>query len=221
MRILAIETSTSACAAALDVDGVVTVEVVERERRHTETLAPAIASLLEGAGLRPRDLERVVVDRGPGLFTGLRVGLATAQALADATGAALVGVSSLELLARGARDAGATGTLLAVVDARRGEVFVQGFDLATTTPLDEPRVARPEEVATRVRALPSCILAGDGARRYRDLLVDLPGALVLDLAVPPVAAALALGRDRAPGAVAPLYLREADAVINFATRERS
>ena len=218
MTRLAIETSTSACAVALEVDGEVRVEVIEGERRHTETLVPAIARLLDASGRRARDLEQIVVDRGPGLFTGLRVGLASARALADATGADLVGVSSLELLAAGGRAVLAAGTLLAVVDARRGEVFVQAFDLASGAALEEPHLARPE--ALRERARDVAALIGDGARRYRDQLSDLAGVTVIDVAVPPVALALELGRSRTGGPLSPLYLRGADAVVNFPTRER-
>ena len=195
MIALAIETATPACAVALEVDGEVTEAVLDRERRHTEVLAPGVGRLLAAAGLAPGELERVVVDRGPGLYTGLRVGIATALGLALATGAALVEVTSLEVLAAAAARAGARGELVALVDARRGEVFAQRFSLEPVRALDLARVLRPEA---------------------------LGGADVLDLVVPPPSAALELARGREPvEAVVPLYLREADAVANFTTRTRA
>jgi len=197
--------------------------VLDEQRRHTEVLAPGIESLLAEVGLAPRDLNRVVVDRGPGLFTGLRVGLATASALAQALGRGVVGVTSLELLAHGARAAGVRGTLLAAVDARRGEIFIQRFDLGRdVTALDEPAVAHPADVADALRRESRDLtLVGDGAARYAQLWAVLPGVTLDPARVPSLAAALELGEARTPGeSVAPLYLREADAVANFVTRER-
>lgn len=218
MNVLAIETATPACAIALRVGDDVESIVLDTERRHTESLAPGIDAALRARGLGPARLDRVVVDRGPGLYTGLRVGLATADALARATGADLVAVTSCECLAHAAHAAGVRGTLVALVDARRGEVFAQRFDLgerveATT----EPSVARPEELAA---LLAGATATGDGARRYAGVVAAAGGA-VFDDVVPSPAVATELGRLREPVAVAvPLYLREADAVANFATRGR-
>ncbi|MGH9021226.1 MAG: tRNA (adenosine(37)-N6)-threonylcarbamoyltransferase complex dimerization subunit type 1 TsaB, partial [Acidimicrobiales bacterium] len=157
---------------------------------------------------------------GPGLYTGLRVGLATAGALAQALGIGLVGVTSCELLAHAAATRGVAGSVLAVVDARRGEVFVQRFTLGDgrASALDEPAVARPDEVAPTLDE--SWTITGDGARRYGDLLCARGSALMNDV-VPSPGAALDIGALReGVERVAPLYLRDADAVANFATRER-
>ncbi len=218
MNILAIETATPACAVALRANGADVARVLDLERRHTESLAPGIAALLAEAGLAPTGLDRVVVDRGPGLYTGLRVGLATADALARATGAGLVAVTSCELLAHAAFGAGVRGALVALVDARRGEVFAQPFALGDRVePSGEPTVARPEALT---HLLAGATVTGDGARRYADLVAAAGGARHDD-AVPSTLCALALGAAREPaGALAPLYLREADAVSNFATRTR-
>ena len=221
VRALAIETATTACAIGL-VNGDRTIErLLASDRRHVEVLAPGIRDALDAVGLRARDLERIVVDRGPGLFTGLRVGLATAVALADATGATLVGVTSLELLAHGAYAAGVRGDFVGVVDGRRGEVFVQRFELADEVAArDEPAVARAREVVgTWSTSATAVTFAGDGVERYRSDFAALANGVVHELAVPPVRAALALA-SREGGPVAPLYLREADAVANFSTRDR-
>lgn len=218
MIVLAIETATPACAVGLDAGGVVADAVLDRDLHHTEFLAPGIAAMCATAGVAPGAIERVVVDRGPGLYTGLRVGIATALGLSIATGAELVAVTSLEVLALGALREGATGELVALVDGRRGEVFAQRFRLERgVVALDDARVARPEALAIELAARPAA-LTGDGALRYRD---HFAGAPLVELDVPPVRAALALGATRtAVATVIPLYLREADAVAHFPTRSR-
>lgn len=213
-----IETATPACAVGLEVDGAVTEAILDRERRHTEVLAPGGAAALAAAGVAPSDIERVVVDRGPGLYTGLRVGIATALGFVLATGADLVPVTSLEVLAAAAARTVSEGEFVALVDGRRGEVFAQRFALSPLAPLDEPRVVRPEALAAELAARPAS-LGGDGAARYRE---HFAGLVLLDLVVPPPSVALALARSRpAVETVAPLYLREADAVANFTTRTRA
>lgn len=224
MNIVALETATTACAIGLRTDdGFEVGWVVDDERRHTEALTSSLARLLDEAGLRVRDLDRIVVDRGPGLFTGLRVGLATALGLSEAVGCALVGVTSLELLAHGAHASGTRGTLVAAVDGRRGEVFVQDFTLDDEVrAITEPSVARPRDVVIQwaTNGAP-VVFTGDGVERYGRDFAAVPNGRVEAQLVPSVSAALALGATRAPVAhVEPLYLRDADAVANFATRPR-
>ena len=128
VNVLAIETATTACAIGLRTnDGVEVTRVLDQDRRHTEVLVAGIEAVLHERDVTVRDIERVVVDIGPGLFTGLRVGIATAIGLAEGVGIGLVGVTSLELLAHGAFAQGARGTLVSCVDGRRGEVFIQTF----------------------------------------------------------------------------------------------
>ena len=164
-----------------------------------------------------------MVDRGPGLFTGLRVGIATAIGFSQALGCALVGVTSLEMLAGGAFDAGVRGTLVACVDARRGEVFAQAFLLKDdATVLDEARVTTALEIVASAEAKGApVIFTGDGVARYRIDFQDRSFATIFDQVVPSVHAGLSIGSSRMPDeVVSPLYLREADAVANFTTRER-
>jgi tRNA threonylcarbamoyladenosine biosynthesis protein TsaB len=224
MNILAIETATPACAVGIRTTaGIEVTRVVDDGRRHTEALTPAMEALLSEVRLATRDIDRVVVDRGPGLFTGLRVGIATAIGFSQALGCGLVGVTSLELLAAGAFEAGVRGTLVACVDGRRGEIFTQSFLLdEVATAQDDARVATALDVATAWQAKESPVtFTGDGVERYRGVF-EIPIALFLDQAVPPVHAALSLGATRSPDeVVSPLYLREADAVANFSTRQRS
>lgn len=224
MNVLAIETATPACAIGLRVDGGVEVtRVLDLERRHTEVLAAGIAGLLTEAGLSPRDVARVVVDVGPGLFTGLRVGIATAIGLSQGLGCDLVGVTSLELLAHGAHRGGVRGTVLSAVDGRRGEVFIQTFRLGDEVePLGPASVAVPRNVVIEWATNGDAVtFTGDGVERYLRDFGAVPNGEVFSQSVPPVHAALALAATRpAQATVSPLYLREADAIANFTTRER-
>ena len=218
MIILALETATSACAVGLSGDFGVDVRVVNTERRHGEHLMPGVATLLADHHLTARDVTRVVVDRGPGLFTGLRVGVASALAFAQASGAELVSVTSLEMLAHSAHARGVRGDLVAVVDARRHEVFAQAFSLgAGVSALEEAQVMVPGELVERWRGC-RARFAGDGAARYADLLDGV--GVIEDETVPPLAAALQLATGLEPvRELTPLYLRDADAVANFTTRQ--
>jgi len=222
MKVLIIETATTTCGVGLLVDGVADVAVVDRDRNHTEFLTDGIQAMLASHSLTPRDLDRVAVDRGPGLYTGLRVGIATAIGLAHGVGIDLVGVSSLDMLARGAFDSGVRGEFVALVDGRRGEVFAQHFVLSDKiTAFAEPIVATPEEVVSRIRTLESVTLWGDGVSRYEAQFETLGNATLRGLEIPPLEAGLWLGAEAEPSdAVIPLYMRDPDAVANFTTREQ-
>jgi tRNA threonylcarbamoyladenosine biosynthesis protein TsaB len=224
MNILAIETATPACAM-----GIVTNEgnelslIVDDERHHTEALTPGIRELLSRVALSPKSIDRVVVDRGPGLFTGLRVGIATAIGFALGANADLVGVTSLELLAHGAYTAGVRGTLVSCVDGRRGEVFVQAFFLdADVVARGEPSVAEPKDVVTAWSLnAESLTFTGDGVARYESEFRSVVNASIYEQLVPSPIEALRLGVTRPTELeIVPLYLRESDAVANFSTRQR-
>lgn len=224
MNVVAIETATPACAMALRTsDGTERSLVVADERHHTEALTPGLHGLLVEARLSAQEIDRVVIDRGPGLFTGLRVGLATAVGLALGANAELVGVTSLEVLAHGAHRAGVRGVLLCGVDARRGEIFVQSFNLDEGVEiLDEPSVALPRAVVDGWSRNPTPVtFTGDGVARYDAAFREVPAGLFFEQLVPSPLEALRLGVTRpAQSQVRALYLRDADAVANFSTRER-
>jgi tRNA threonylcarbamoyladenosine biosynthesis protein TsaB len=232
MRLAAIETATAATAVAVGEDDEVEEVLADDRRRHTEALAPALAGLLAARGWAVEDLDVVVVDVGPGLFTGLRVGLATAKGLSLAAGVGLVAVSSTDVLAQAAGDATVTGTVVSVLDVRRGEVVAArhrcGPDGAAE--LEAPLLLTPVELAARLaESTEPLVVVGDGATRYRDVL-DVEGVSVRDdLVVPSPASAIRLARHRLArgirpvghGAVHPWYVREADAVANFTVRDGS
>lgn len=157
---------------------------------------------------------RIAVGVGPGSFTGLRVGIASARALGASTGAPLAGVGTLDTLARGLATAAAGRTRLAVLDARRGEVFAAAYDGAGQR-LWGPWVGAPDELGERLYELPGPPLAGgSGAVRFLDELVDR-GAEVpeADDPVHRVAARhLCAVAESGPGEPpVPLYLRAPDA----------
>jgi tRNA threonylcarbamoyladenosine biosynthesis protein TsaB len=159
---------------------------------------------------------RIAVGLGPGSFTGLRIGIATARALAQSLDVELVGVGTLAALAGGAGPA-AGRSVLAVLDARRGEVFAALYG-TSSEPIWEPLVTDPVQLAQRIAQLPEAPLAaGSGALRFRDELEE-GGAEIPDGSDPlhriearEICALGALGVVSGPEGVAPIYLRPPDA----------
>jgi tRNA threonylcarbamoyladenosine biosynthesis protein TsaB len=225
MLVLGLETSTARSSVALvDGDRVVASASLGVARRHGEFLAPAIAFCLEQADLDPARIHGVAVGIGPGLFTGLRVGLATAATFAAARHLPVVGLSGLDVLAFSARYT--QRPICAVLDARRGELF-WAFYRSSPGGVQrdtDPVVGRPEQLAAEIEARAGEVLAvGDGAMAARQVLVDA-GAEVAgpDLAWPDAAdlAELAVPRfvreeTTRPDQLRPIYLREADARIGW------
>ena len=140
MLVLGIESASDQCGCALVAESGVLAETrLALPRRHAEALAPQMRFVCEQAGVALADVDTVAVDCGPGLFTGLRAGLATAKATAAALGIGLVPVGSLEALAHGAAAVAQPGeTVLSVLDARRGEVFWAWYRIATPPPTRPP-----------------------------------------------------------------------------------
>lgn len=216
---LAIATATPQVSVALvGPEGPAGEVTLRAGRRHGETLAPAIESLTTLIGVDLGRVERVAVDVGPGLFTGLRVGVATAKALASALSLEVVACSSLEVLAHRLRFTGRP--VAAVVDARRGEVFWALYEPSGDA-MVAATVAEVVDPAVLMEKLAGpALCTGDGARRY------LAGDGRLDVAPGeydhPSAAALAeLASGRpgvAPELITPLYLRGADVRIGWEQR---
>lgn len=221
MIVLAFDTATPRTAVALQLEASepareVTHDPAPGERPgHATRLLPLAAGLLGEAGLGFADVDLIGVGVGPGTFTGVRIGVATARALAQAGDTALAGVSSLAALADGV----AGRDVLAVVDARRGEAFVAGFRdgeevlaPAALAPAALERLAAPAGGGAW-RA------AGDGAIRFRDAL-ERAGATVLPDIDPAhrisAAATCRLARAAGPAprdAVLPVYVRAPDAAM--------
>ena len=245
MRILAFDTATRATTVALS--GVGNVVYTARDDPpagerpgHATRLLPLTALIMERAGIGWDGVDRVAVGVGPGTFTGLRIGIATARALARARGIPLVGVSTLQSLALAGPQGRAAlavadvdparsslfDVVLAVLDARRGEVFaaswrmdeVDGFDTALLL----PRAFAPETLAELVTPLgPTTLAIGDGAIAFREAL-ERSGAFIPDDDSPlhRVTATnhcrLAAGlQPSVPDEVRPDYLRLPDAEIAY------
>lgn len=215
MRILAFDTATAATAVAV-ADG---DKVLERRDdppagarpRHTTRLMPLIAELLDQAGWRWDEVDRVAVGVGPGSFTGLRIGVATARALAQARGLELVGVSTLEALSLNVE----ADRVCAVLDARRGEVFAAAW--TQRRQVLEAAAFAPETLAERLGS--ATLAIGDGAVAFRGVL-ERSGARIpddgSDLHRVTAVNHCRLGRLVDPGdpaAVRPQYLRRPDAEI--------
>jgi tRNA threonylcarbamoyladenosine biosynthesis protein TsaB len=234
MTLLALDTSTRRVGVAIgDAHGVrASLEIGgptdDRKPRHAEELAPAIGYLAGRAGVDLSQLSAVAVSVGPGMFTGLRVGVTTAKVLAQALRVPVVCVTSLDLLAYPLRH---TGRLVVpVMDARRHEVYyamyrpvpggiqrIGDYELGAVDDVTAELAARGEEA----------LLCGDGAIRFVDAFADLdrvelagPGH-----AAPSLAALVELGCARferedfcTPAAVVPLYLRRSDAELAWDAR---
>ncbi len=229
MIVLGIETATQQAGCALGgVEGVLASFHVARGRRHAETLAPAIEFTCRQAGVALREVAVVAVDIGPGLFTGLRVGVATAKALAMGLRVPMIGLSSLDLLAFGVRQT--SRLIVAVIDARRDEVF---YAVYRSVPggvqrLDPPRLSSAEELASELMARnEGALLVGDGALRYATAFGDVRAADIAEVgsAHPSAAALVELAHPRAlreefiqHWELQPLYLRKSDAELNWERR---
>jgi tRNA threonylcarbamoyl adenosine modification protein YeaZ len=210
MRCLAIDTSAEACTVAVSVGEGEPVLVSERiGRGHAERLLPMIDAALSRAGFPVGEVERIAVTIGPGSFTGLRVGIAAARGLALATGAELVGLTTLAVHAAHARSLAGDVPVLAVLDAKRGEIYGQAF-AADGQPRADARADSAEAFAASL--VPGEALAGSGAG-----LVAAAGAKAArivheDAVVAPAALlALALAAPASRVAPKPLYLRSPDA----------
>lgn len=229
MLILGLESATAQVGCAIGGhEGVLASSHSARGKRHAENLTPAIRFVCEQARVELSEISCVAVDNGPGLFTGLRVGVASGKAIAQALRVPMIAVSSLDLLAFPLRFT--ARRIAAVIDARRGEVF---WALYRTMPggvqrITEPTVGSPADLAADLLALPGeTLLCGDGAIRYAEYFdrtdLEIAGD---DNAYPSARSLVRLAHARAlredwirPQEVELLYLRKPDAEINWSTRE--
>lgn len=234
MNILAFDTCFAACSCAVAKSfdpGEVALDRLygmyePMETGHAERLVSMIGEVMSAAGLDFADLDRIAVTHGPGSFTGTRISVAAARAVASSFSADVVAVSSLAVMAeqaarhlaaksQAARNPG-TGeaTLLIAVDARRGEVYVQQFQTGGADPLTEPMLL-PVREAAALGGAGSLIVAGSGAAAVAETAIMvghravacLPGLLPDSRDLCRLAATMQPGS----GVIKPLYLRPADA----------
>lgn len=230
--ILAIETAVERVGVAVgDHAGPRASAMLSSDRRHAESLTPMIEFVLRQAAVTPDGIDHIAVDIGPGLFTGMRVGMSAAQAMAWALDVPLVPVTSLDAVAWGA---GTTDIPVAVaLDARRGEVYWAlyrpGQAGAEPVMLRGPEVAPPSDLAIAIADRGEPVLCvGTGFLRHAEEFASVtmaePGPAALSM--PAAEHVLALGALRAArdltvaaDALVPAYLRAPDAEINWQTRE--
>jgi tRNA threonylcarbamoyladenosine biosynthesis protein TsaB len=227
--ILGIETATDQVSVAIGGhEGVLGMFEVCRGRRHAEILTPAIQFLCAQADVELSELGVIAVDVGPGMFTGMRVGIAAAKALAQALRIPMIGMSSLDLLAFPLRHS--DRTIATVIDARRGELFYAFYRPVPggVARSGEPRCGRVDDLVADVMARgEDVVCVGDGALRHRD---EIEAELRCDFAEqflsrPSAAPLVQLAHARAlreewvnPWEIQPLYLRLPDAQIKWTTR---
>jgi tRNA threonylcarbamoyladenosine biosynthesis protein TsaB len=218
-RLLIIETSGRAGLVALaEGEALLAVRRLDEARRQARDLAPAVADLLAGAGWVPRDVSAVVVSRGPGSYTGLRVGLMSAKAFAYATGCTLLAVETFAAIASQAPEG--ASPLDVVADAQQDRVYVQRYERGAATAPLTIRTA-----AEWLAGAPAPWVSGPGLRPYRDRLPACTRAVEESLWEPRPEGLLALGLRRLragerddPFAVEPLYLRPSSAEEQWQAR---
>lgn len=222
MRVLAIDTALAVCAAAiLDTEqpGMGARESVPMLRGHAEALMPLIARVMDAAKLEFSDIDRIAVTTGPGSFTGLRVGIAAARGIALAAGKQAVGLSTLAAYAAPLITKDDRIPVMAVIDARHGQVYLQvfgiggrGVNLPRVVPVHEGAAAAPLGPLRIVGSAAEAVAAAWPADQTAPLLVEQHPAPDIDW----VARLGATSVDPAPPK--PLYLRPADAHPQDASR---
>jgi len=224
MRVLALDTATWTASVAIADERGVIASGEARTETHSENLLPLVASVTAQAGVSARELDAIAVGVGPGSFTGLRIGLATAKGIAFAAQRPLWAVSSLAALALDLAGACEAGLLVPVLDARRSEVFAGLYRRAGEVVIAAApeRVLPPGELAAAIATVRSpdevVALAGDALDVYPELLGAI--AMTPDCRRTPAAAAvarLALAGDRVDvlGHGAPVYIRPSEAEVKF------
>jgi tRNA threonylcarbamoyladenosine biosynthesis protein TsaB len=234
VTIVALDTATRATVAALLRSGDQPLELEARDDpapggrpRHATRVLELVADVMDRGGVQWPDVDAIAVGVGPGTFTGLRIGVASARALARARDLPLIGVSTLQSLACNAPadgDGQSPGSVLAVLDARRGEVFAAGWALGSQhgpPTLLSPRACAPDALGEVLDTLlPGPLAIGEGAVEFREVL-ERAGALIPDdrsvihrvSAINHCRLALSM-RASSPDQVRPEYLRLPDAEIS-------
>jgi len=224
--VLAIDTATTRVSAAIGDGGAVIGEVsLAGGRRHAEQLAPAIKYLCRELDVSLAQLAAIGVDIGPGLFTGLRVGVTTAKVMAQALRIPIVAVPSLDLVAYPLRHS--NRLVVAVLDARRREVFAASYRPVPdgVQRVSDYAVWQPAELVAELESgTDELLLAGDGVATFRDEFASLDHAEFAGVghSAPSAAALVELATAHAEreefqpqSEIRPLYLRTSDAEINW------
>lgn len=222
-RVLAMDTATFGCSAAVRVgDTTVAARFETMARGQSEALVPMVESVMAACGTEPVELDAIGVTIGPGAFTGLRIGLATARGMALALSVPCLGVTTTEAVAEGALSSEAEGSLVVALDSKRDDLFIQCFGPGLAV-LGSPEAIAPNALAERVSAISGSAgltVIGDAAAAAAALLksADVNCVVGRSDGIPKAATVAAIAARRwRPGEMppppAPLYLRQPDAVV--------
>jgi tRNA threonylcarbamoyladenosine biosynthesis protein TsaB len=220
MKILALDTATEACSAALYLDGEITQKYRVAPREHSHILLPMIEQLLGESGSQLSDLDALAFGRGPGSFMGVRIAAGVTQGIAFARDLPVIPVSTLAAIAQAAHAESGADKVLSAIDARMNEVYWGAFTLATNgcmQPVGDESVIAPEQVAKPEGT--GWAGAGTGWSACGEALSAIVGtealATVLDQCLPSAAAIVELalpdfeaGRYVPASKAVPVYLRD-------------
>ena len=221
MKILALDTATSACSVAVRIDGITISSALEPMiSGQSEALMPMLIGVLEQAKLKVKDINLIAATRGPGAFTGLRIGLATARGLTLASGVPSCGIITTEAIAEAAYDPeNPNKTILVALDSRRADIYVQVFK-GKRSLMDLPRAVSLDKLQALIDGLGLAghtEIVGDAQNRAEGVLkgdfIKSPTSTTIDARfVAQIAERLFLTGVEL-GVTKPLYLRPADAVV--------
>lgn len=169
MKLLAIETATDACSVAIRVDSQILVDHRIAAQQHAAVLLPMIDALMDKAGISVSQLDALIYGRGPGSFTGVRIGVAAAQGIALGADIGVIGVSSLQAIAQGCSRNHKDTSIAASIDARMDEIYFCQYQLSDNElmkPVTEEMVIAPDAIECEGPVA----WAGSGADRYQDIL---------------------------------------------------
>jgi tRNA threonylcarbamoyladenosine biosynthesis protein TsaB len=230
MKILAVDTSSRSCSVGI-VDGYSPVAEMTLSigQTHSKHLMPAIDRILCSCGLSLSDIDGLALVKGPGSFTGLRIGVSAMKGFAVAADKPLVGISSLKALAMQGLDS--LGLICPLIDARKGELYACRYrsDGGKLRPETDEGLLSPEEAMRDIHE--PCLFIGAGASLYKDVIVAKIGryahfaSLCQNTIHASTVALLALelfenGRDHAAADFVPHYIRRSDAEMNLDKRLR-
>jgi tRNA threonylcarbamoyladenosine biosynthesis protein TsaB len=228
MRILAIETiDKTGSVAALEGERLLVERLLGDRQRSLQSLAPAIRQVLDEVGWKPQDVELVAVATGPGSFTGLRIGVATAKTFAYAAGGQVMGIGTMPVLAAQVPDE--YRRFAAVVDAQRDELFIADFQrdsVGGTSQQADPRIAKAADFLVALQA--GDVVTGPGLKKY---LAQIPTGVTVVPAeywLPRAATvgqlarrAYEIGKREELLAIAPHYFRETAAEEQWQRKQSS
>jgi len=229
MRILAVDTATKSCSVAVTEDKTVLGEITNvSEQTHAKHLLEMVHTVTRESGLTLSAMDGFAVTRGPGSFTGLRIGISSIKGLALAVNKPVVGISSLETLAQ--QIAPASHLVCPLIDARKGEVYtsIYRYDTDGLMPVNAEQVLTPDEAVRKIKE--PCIFVGSGAVLYHDLIIDRLGEVACFAPehqhIIQASTVADLGRKRLErgdsGEIAdlvPHYIRKSDAQLSFTKKQ--